>query len=135
MEKAQVLVARAAPWCHITEMYIARALVTATIADMKRQTEAGAQLFALDDEEGAVVGAFLLRVDREAARNVGVVVAAAGGVDEVDLVATMIPMIEKMFYGCDAIRVHTERAGLVRKLGKQGFGVSEIILEKRLGNG
>jgi len=124
-----------AAWTPRTEHLIGLGLATASIADMKRQTEAGAQLFAVLDEQGKQVAAFLLRVDREAARTVGVVVSAGGALDGVDLTALCLPQIEKMFYGMDVIRMHTERHGLVRKLARQGYATSEIILEKRLHHG
>lgn len=122
-------------WTPRTEFLISLGLVTATIGDMRRQVDAGAQLFAVMGEGGRQVAAFLLRVDREAARTVGVVVSAGGALDGVDLTALCLPQIEKMFFGCDVIRMHTERPGLVRKLASQGYATSEIILEKRLHNG
>lgn len=125
----------AAAWTPQTEAWIARALATATICDIKRQTENGAQLFEVLNESGGMVAAFVLRVDRLACRTVGVVVAAGGAAEGVDLTAVMMPNIERMFFGCDAIAVHTERPGLLRKLARQGYKTAEIILEKEVKNG
>jgi len=126
---------RAATWTPANEAMICRALATATLADIKFQVANGAALFEVVDESG-VVAAFVLRVDRLACRTVGVIVAAGGAAPGVDLTAAIVPHIEKnMFYGCDAISLHTERAGLVRKLERQGYRVAEIIMEKRVHHG
>lgn len=123
----------AVAWTAQNEAWIARALATATIADIKHQVRNGAQLFELVNQGGGVVGAFVLRVDTLACRTVGVLVAAGGAVEGVDLTALILPKIETMFYGCDAISVHTERPGLARKLSRQGYRTAEIILEKKVG--
>lgn len=124
----------AAGWSAENEPLIRRALATASLEDIKAQVRDGAQLFEVM-HDGAVVAAFVLRVDRLACRTVGVVVAAGGGLAGVDLTALIMPYIERMFYGCDAIAVHTERPGLARKLSRQGFRTAEIILEKEVKNG
>lgn len=126
---------RAASWSNECEAFIAMALATASIDDIKRQTDNGAQLFEVVAESGAVVAAFVLRVDRQECRNVGVVVAAGGALQGVDLTALIMPNIERMFYGCDSIRIHTARVGLLKKLARQGYSTAEIILEKSLQNG
>jgi hypothetical protein len=130
------MIVRAASWCPLTEAYIAQAVISGGLDDIKRQTANGAQLFAVEAENGAVVAAFVLRVDRYACRTVGVVVAAGGALPGIDLTASIMPHIERhMFVGVDAIAVHTERRGLVRKLEGQGYKVSEIILEKEVTHG
>lgn len=121
-------------WSALNESYIRRALATASIGDIKRQVEQGAQLFEVLDEAGDCVAAFVLRVDHLECRSVGVVVAAGGGLAGADLTATLMPHIERMFYGCDAIAIHTERPGLLRKLARQGYRTAEIILEKEVRN-
>jgi hypothetical protein len=127
---------RAATWTPQNEEMIARALATATLDDIRFQVAHGAQLFEVEDDEGLVVAAFVLRVDRLACRTVGVIVAAGGAAAGIDLTASIVPHIEKhMFVGCDAISVHTERAGLVKKLSRQGYRVAEIILEKEVRHG
>ena len=125
----------ASEWKPETRQMIASALITATLADIEEQLANGAQLFEVQDEEGRTWAAFVLRVDRLACRNVGVVVAAGGSLPGVDLTATIMPCIERMFYGVHAITVHTARPGLQRKLAPQGYKVSEIILEKEVKHG
>jgi len=125
----------AAAWTERNRAYIVQALTTATLADIEDQTRNGAQLFEVQDDEGEAVAAFVLRCDRLACRNVGVVVAAGGSLPGVDLTAAIMPYIERMFVGVDAIAVHTARPGLQRKLAPQGFRIKEIILEKEVGHG
>ena len=122
----------ATAWTDKNRALIQLALATATLADIERQVENGAQLFEVHDDNGEVVLAFVLRVDRLACRTVGVVVAAGGNLPGVDLTAVVMPYIERMFYGVDAIAMHTERPGLIRKLAAQGYRTAEIILEKEV---
>jgi hypothetical protein len=127
------MLVRRATWTPQNEAMIRRALATATLADIKYQVEHGAQLFQVEDDAGEVLAAFVLRVDRLACRTIGVIVAAGGAALGVDLTASIVPHIEKnMFVGVDAVSVHTERAGLVKKLSRQGYRVAEIILEKEV---
>lgn len=128
---------RASNWTPVTEAFIAQAVISGGLEDIKRQTERGAKLFAVEaDNDGTVVAAFVLRVDHFAGRTVGVVVAAGGAFPGVDLTASLMPHIEQnMFVGVDAIAVHTERTGLVKKLAGQGYSVAEIILEKEVKHG
>jgi len=122
-------------WTPETESLIKSALATATIDDMKAQVKAGAKLFVLTDEDAELMGAFILRVDTLAGRNEGVIVAAGGAVNGVDITAEILPYVEKMFIGCETIRIHTERIGLAKKLFKEGYLVGELILIKELCNG
>ena len=124
-----------AKWTAETEDFISLALTDATLDDIKHQCENGAQLFAVLDEDAETLAAFVLRVDRQACKNVGVVVAAGGAMGGVDLTATMLPFIETMFVGCDSMRIHTARPGLARKLGRMGFSVVELVLQKEIKNG
>lgn len=130
------MIVRPGSWSPLTESFIASAVISGVLDDIKRQTENGAQLFELVNANGAVVGAFVLRVDTWACRRVGVLVAAGGAVPGVDLTQLLMPHIEQhMFKNVDVIAVHTARRGLVKKLEAQGFGVVEIILEKEVNHG
>lgn len=123
-----------AGWNPVTKAFIESALSTASIDDMKDQVKTGAQLFKVVDEYMNTVAAFVLRVDYLAHETHGVVVAAGGRAD-VDLTKHVLPVIERMFKGCQKIRIHTERVGLVRKLAAQGYGGVEYVLLKELKHG
>jgi len=122
----------AASWTDRNRALVSLGLATAALPDIEYQVRNGAQLFELHDDDGEVVAAFVLRVDRRECRNVGVVVAAGGSLPGIDLTAAIMPHIERMFVGCEAIAVHTERPGLVRKLNRQGYRTVEVILEKKV---
>lgn len=98
------------------------------------QVEQGAQLFALTDGD-ETIGAFVLRIDHFATINEGVLVAAGGMANGIDLTQAILPVIEKMFIGCQSIRIHTGRVGLAKKLCLQGYKMAELILSKEINNG
>lgn len=95
------------------------------------QVESGrAHAFSLD-YCGEIVGAFVLRVEgRE-----GVIVAAAGLLEGVDLTPIMLPHIESRFVGCDAVRFHTARPGMARLVAAHGYVGQEVVLRKELTDG
>ena len=81
---------------------------------------------------GAVVGRYALRtVDHANGREI-VVVAAAGGLPGVDLVASVLPNIEKQGAGADRMTLRTRRPGLVRKLKKQGWVLDAYCMGKKI---
>jgi hypothetical protein len=124
-----------ASWTPFNEWLIRLALVDATIHDMKAQVEAGAKLFEVRDGRGETLAAFILRVDRMATKNEGVIVAAGGFAKYADLTFSCLPAIEKMFINCQSIRIHTGRAGLAKKLERQGWKVAELVLQKEINHG
>lgn len=134
-QKALNLTVRPARWTFETECLIARALTDATIDDIKRQTDNGAQLFAVVDDDAETVAAFVLRIDRQVNKSVGVIVAAASARDDLDLTAAMLPVVETMFAGVDAVRMHVGRPGLAKKVARLGYGIKEIVLQKELKEG
>ena len=83
---------------------------------------------------GAVVGRYALRtVDHANGREI-VVVAAAGGLPGVDLVASVSPNIEQqgVIAGADRLTMRTRRPGLVRKLKKQGWVLDAYCMGKNI---
>lgn len=93
----------------------------------------GAQLFEVVCC-GAVVARYALRtVDYANGREI-VVVAAAGGLPGVDLVASVLPNIEQQGAGAgaDRLTMRTRRPGLVRKLKKQGWVLDAYCMGKNL---
>lgn len=120
-----------ANWNPVTERFIDSATAHATLDDIKVQVSNGAKLFKVVNQYVETVAAFVLRIDRFAWGNEGVIVAA-GGRAEVDLTMHILPAIECMFNGCKSVRIHTARIGLVKKLAKQNYGGVEYVLRKDL---
>lgn len=119
-------------WSEEAGRVLADAVPFAGAGDLERQVkEEGAELFEVI-AEGGRVGFYMLRVDRSAQGCEGVLVAGAGALHGVDLTAVLIPHIEQQFRGCHAMRVHTARPGLAKKLARQGYGSGEIVLRKKL---
>lgn len=121
-----------AAWCADAERLIATALQHATPAEIRSQVESGAAVLYRVMQGGRMGAVFVLRVDHDADGSEGVIVAAAGGVRGVDLTAAVLPHIERMFIGCRAVRIHTARPGLARKLAAAGYRPAEIVLTKGL---
>lgn len=93
----------------------------------------GAQLFEVVCC-GAVVARYALRTVDHANGCEIVVVAAAGGLPGVDLVASVAPNIEQQgaIAGADRLTMRTRRPGLVRKLKKQGWVLDAYCMGKNL---
>lgn len=107
-------------------------IATGGIDRIKRQVKNGSELWAVLDDDYEAVGAFVLRIDKSDGINEGVLVVGAGEIEGVDCTYLMLPHIEKMFIGCQSMRIHTNRPGLMKKLTKYGFTASEVILRKAL---
>lgn len=72
--------------------------------------------------DGASVGYYALRINRYSGGSEGVIVAAVGGADGVDLTATVLPIIEKhQLRDCNAVKIETARRVLAGKLLAQGY--------------
>ena len=118
-------------WGADVEPWLAQALATATLQDLKAQHQAGASLFRVL-HQGQTVGAFLLRVDTKPQGSEGVIVAAAAHLQGVDMIATVMPVIESMFQGVRSIRYHTQKPELVRKMARMGYAAQEVICVKEI---
>lgn len=128
------LTATAANWTEAAARQFAAVLSYVGVDSLRGQVESGAaQLFELYvDKSFDPCGWYVLRIDQSEEGPEGVVVAAVGHWAGVDITATMLPLVEKQFYGCVSVRVHTDRPGMVRKLLKQGYGQPEMIVRKKL---
>ena len=130
--KEKKLTIERAKWSPVSEKNISLALGTATLNDIKEQVKNGAYLFNVFNND-VVVCSFVLRVDNFSDRSEGVIVAAGGDCENIDLTMSVVPVIEKMFINCKTIRCHTARAGLTKKMERMGYSVQEIVLTKTLG--
>lgn len=129
---AQTLTFEAAQWADKSAHWLAQAIGHDSLSDIREQvTNGGARLFHI--YAGAeIVGAFVLRVDTTARGPQGVIVAAAAKVHGVDMIASCLPAIERMFVGCTSIRYHTTRAALARRLAGMGYRAAEIVSIKEI---
>ena len=123
------------PWSDEIADHLQRACVYATRADLKAQADKGAQCFAIE-HGGELIGAYMLRVDQPTAGPEGVIVAASGHIENVELLESVYPAIEAQFRhaGCRTMRIHTARPGIARMMGARGFNMAEIVLSKVLNN-
>ncbi len=118
-----------AEWSPAVAMWLTLALQHASLADLRGQVDAGAALFAV--REGArLVGAFVLRVDQTAQGSEGVIVAAGGNLPGFDFTVDLLPHVEALFSGVVAIRIHTARPGMARKLAAAGYMPREMVFAK-----
>lgn len=129
-DQAQPLTLEPGEWGADADRLIARAVQHATPADIRHQVEHGAARLFHIKHGGAIVGAFVLRVDHLPGGPEGVIVAAAGDLPGVDLTASCMPGIESMFVGCSTIRYHTASPALARKLARLGYVAREIVCMK-----
>lgn len=118
-------------WGPEAERLLPLALQYATINELREQVENGASLFYVK-QAGAVVAAFVLRVDHTAEGSEGVIVAAAGHLKGGDLMASCMPAIESLFTGCRSIRFHTAKPAVARKMAMLGYRAAEIVCTKIL---
>lgn len=90
----------------------------------------GATTWAVEDGEGRIVMAYAMR----AAGGACWITAAGGGANGVDLVRSVLPVMERQAkaLGCQQMAITTKRRGLMRKLKKQGFAESAVTMRKEL---
>ena len=91
----------------------------------------GAQLFEVV-VAGVVVARYALRQDHYENGSEIVIVAAAGGLPGVDLVASLVPTIERQGAIADRMTMRTRRPGLVRKMKKQGWVLDAYCMGKKI---
>lgn len=128
----QALTITPGAWGPSADRIIAQAHQQATPAEIRAQVEGGGASLFYVLAGGETVGAFVLRVDRTAEGAEGVIVSGAGSLPGVDLIAACMPSIERLFVGVRAIRYHTARPALARRLARMGYGPTEIVCRKEL---
>lgn len=128
----QTLTIEPGPWGTEADRLIGLSVQHATPADIRFQVEhQGARLFYVK-AQGQIVAAFVLRVDELPAGPEGVIVAAAGKVQGIDLMATCMPTIESLFVNCKTIRFHTAVAAVARRMAAFGYHAREIVCMKEI---
>lgn len=82
--------------------------------------------------DGVTIARYALKTVR---RENGVevfVVAAAGHLAGVDLVAALGPYIEQQCAGADRLTINTRRRGLVKKMMRQGWTLDSFVMRKKI---
>jgi hypothetical protein len=129
------LTLKTASWDLAAQNALAAAVPNCSVLDLKAQIDDdGAQLFTVSNDQ-KIVAYYVLRIDQLIEHSEGVIIAAAGMCEGVDLTAEVLPVIEKQFIGCKYIRIHTARPGLVKKLTNSGYNPLEFVMIKWLDNG
>lgn len=121
-----------AEWGADADRWIGQAAPFGSLPEIAAQVQDGPAKLFVATCNGAIVGAFVLRVDHTVTGSEGVIVAAAGHVDGLDLVDTCLPAVESLFRGCRRIRYHTGRPALARKLTRSGYQAREIVCTKEV---
>jgi len=131
VRQSEALTVEPAEWSAAVAAHLAAAETPEALEDLRIQVQCGdARAFRVR-KGGVDVGAYVLRIDETPTGNDGVLLSGAGSAG-VDLTAALIPYIENQFQGVDAIRVPTNRPGLVRKLRAQGYETAAIVMRKEL---
>lgn len=116
-------------WSAQSAAWIATAIPQHVLPDIQAQVESGARLFDVMSGRRQV-GAFVLRIDSAPSGDDGVIVAAGGHLPGFDFTVDLLPHIETLFKGVKAIRIHTARPGLAKKLARQGYDLTELVFRK-----
>ena len=133
MENLQeTLTLRPGIWNERAEFWIELAMQHASTDNVRQQVESQAASLFYVEFGNAVVGAFVLRIDELSQHNEGVIVAGSGCFKGIDLIADIVPAIEKMFINCATIRYHTANPAVARKMQKQGYQIAEIVCKKEI---
>lgn len=117
-------------WSDEAAQVLAAAVSHVSVGEIAAQVKAGAVLFRVMDT-GDTVGFYVLRVDHTADGAEGVLVAAGGRAD-FDITGELLRHVAGQFTGCQWLRVHTSRPGMVKKLAGQGFEGLEMVMRKKL---
>lgn len=129
---SQTLTFNPSTWGEDSARWLSQATGADTLNDIAGQVQSGGAFLFHIQHGGAVVGAFVVRVDDTATGPQGVIVAAAARLQGVDMLATCLPAIEGMFKGCKSIRYHTNRPALARRMAAQGYRAAEIVSIKEI---
>ncbi|MGD1324390.1 hypothetical protein ACNHE5_05555 [Pandoraea pnomenusa] len=94
----------------------------------------GAHLFAARDADGRMVFAWAMTVHKHRAGCEAFVTAAAGEYTGANLLAVMLPYVERVARraGATSLAFMTARAGMVKKMGDLGFAVEATTMRKTL---
>ncbi len=106
----------------------------ASAADLAREAASGRLLVVSISQNDSRTGSVFLRIERDGARRVAVIVAASCDLTPGSAFGPGLSGLERIAanLGCDLIRAHTSRPGVAACLRSAGWGISEIILTKAI---
>jgi hypothetical protein len=98
----------------------------------RRKVELGELSVIAVLHEGARVGSVLWRLGEHGGRRCLVIHGAAAFHPAIDFTGTVLPQLETYArrLGCELVRLHTRRRGLVARAQAMGFGAAEFVLLK-----
>jgi hypothetical protein len=117
-------------WSRDADSWLSQAVRFPYLAGLRTQVEQGIAKLFYFHAEGELCGAVVLRIDQCGDISEGVICAAAAELDGVDMTATIVPAIEKMFQGCAVVRFHTSVPAVAKKMARQGYQAEEIVSRK-----
>lgn len=115
-----------AEWCDEASQCFRRPGVIDYFEEVAAAVAHGAALFRVSSGDD-LVGYYVLTIDG----GEGLLLAASGAADGIDLTAMILPQIERQFVGCKTMRIHTRRPGLAAKLARLGWE-GEMLFRKVL---
>ncbi len=106
----------------------------APLAWWRRQVELGAMAVIAIHVEGERVASVLWRLGEHGGRRCFVICGAAGNHPRFDLTGSVLPALERYAreLGCDLVRWHTRRRGLIARGQAMGYGAAEFVLLKAI---
>ena len=120
-------------WYPAAEKFLAEAMQVdplAGVEQLRRLCQNGEAMLYVIKAESYMVAAFVLKVEQKPNGAEGVIVAAGGSMPGVNLMRATLGSIEKLFKGCDSIRVHVTRKGLMRQFARAGYAAREVVFTK-----
>lgn len=120
----------AGAWSKDADSWLSSAIRFPFMDGLREQVEQGIATLFYMTVNNETCGAFVLRIDKCGQINEGVICAASASHNGIDMMASIVPAIEKMFIGCHAIRFHTNTPAVARKMARFGYAADEIISRK-----
>lgn len=106
----------------------------AGLADVEIQVQTGAASLFKVHSPNRLVGFYVVRIDHTANGDDLVIIAGAGRLPGVNLIAVMLPTFEAQaaMSDCNAVRIHTNRRGMVKQIARRGYRFAEWVFRKEI---
>ena len=119
-------------WSTDADGWLSSAVRFPYLAALRTQVEQGIAKLFYFHSDGELCGAIVLRIDQCGDVSEGVICAAAAELAGIDMTATIIPAVEKMFHGCEVVRFHTSVPAVAKKMARLGYQAEEIVSRKKI---